>query len=97
MEQRILALFFFAFAFLTRRRQAELGPLVLKEMAAFRYIFYLLGTMATAISVLQAYNALKSGVFWIFYAAITFQLAVGVVQFARMILLPPHPERDLDG
>ena len=89
--------FFFAFAFLTRRRQAELGPVVIKEMGAFRYIFYLLGAMATAIGVLQAYNALKSGVFWIFYAAITFQLAVGAVQFARMILLPPHPERDLDG
>jgi hypothetical protein len=39
---------------------------------------------------LQAYNALISGVFWAFYAAISFQLATGVLQFARMILLPLH-------
>jgi len=38
----------------------------------------------------QFYNALVSGVFWLFYAAIIFPLAIGSLQFALMILLPPH-------
>jgi hypothetical protein len=29
-------------------------------------------------------------VFWLFYASIVFPLAIGTLQFARMILLPPH-------
>jgi hypothetical protein len=31
----------------------------------------------------------ESGVFWVFYAAIMFQLAMDVLQFAQMILLRP--------
>ena len=80
----------FAFGFLTRRRQLELGPTEIKKMGAYRYLFYVLGILGMAVGLLQAYNALIPGVFWFFYAAILFQLAVGTLQFARMILLPPH-------
>ena len=42
------------------------------------------------VGLLQACNALIWGLFWLFYASIIFQLAIGTLQFARMILLPPH-------
>jgi len=38
----------------------------------------------------QFYNALVWDVFWLFYAAVIFPLAIGTLQFALMILLPPH-------
>jgi hypothetical protein len=79
-----------AFGFLSRRRQSELGPAVIKEMGAYRYLVYVIGILGTAIGLLQGYNALISGLFWLFYAAIVFQLGIGTLQFARMILLPPH-------
>jgi hypothetical protein len=82
-----------AFGFLSRRRQSELGPAVIKEMGAYRYLFYVVGILGTAVGFLQVYNALISGLFWLFYAAIIFQLAIGTFQFARMILLPPHTSK----
>ena len=78
------------FSLLTRRRQAELE---IKDIQGYRYLFYGVGSVGTAIGLLQVYNALVSGVFWLFYAVIMFQLAVGALQFARMILLPPHPNK----
>jgi hypothetical protein len=85
------ALLIVFFGFLSRRRQAQLGPTEIKELGTHRYLFYLLGILGMAVGFLQAYNALVSGVFSLFYAAIIFQLAVGSLQFARMILLPPRP------
>jgi hypothetical protein len=81
------------FGFLSRRRQTELGPAVIKEMGAYRYFFYVIAILGTAVGLLQVYNALVSGVFWLFYAAIMFQLAISSLQFARMILLPPHTSK----
>ncbi|MDQ6911756.1 MAG: hypothetical protein M3119_03530 [Verrucomicrobiota bacterium] len=77
-------------SWLTRRRLSELGPPVIKNLGSYRYFFYLAGVVGTAVGLLQVYNALVSGVFSFFYAAIIFQLALGALQFARMILLPPH-------
>jgi len=48
------------------------------------------GTAGTAVGLLQVYNAVVPGVFWLFYTAIIFQLSIGTLQFARMILLPPQ-------
>ena len=81
------------FGFLSRRRQSELGPAVIKEMGVYRYLFYVIAILGMAVGLLQAYNSLISGVFWLFYAAIMFQLAIGTFQFARMILLPPHTSK----
>jgi hypothetical protein len=83
-------LVFFLFGFLSRRRQLELGPAVLHEMGSYRYLFYVFSSLAMLIGALQLYNAVIPGVFWLFYTAIVFQLAIGTLQFARMILLPPH-------
>jgi hypothetical protein len=83
----------FTFGFLSRRRQFELGPSLSKEMGAYRYLFYTVGTLGIAVGLLQLYNALSAGVFLYFYAAIIFQLAVGVLQFARIVLLPPHTNK----
>ena len=80
----------FPFGFLTWRRLSELGPTVIKNMGAYRYLFYIVGILGTAVGVLQVYNALVSGVFSFFYAAVIFPLAIGTLQFALMILLPPH-------
>ena len=80
----------FASAFVSRRRLSELGPTAIKDMAAFRYVFYTIGVLGTATGVLQVYNALISGVFWLFYTGVVFALAVGALQFARMIFQPPH-------
>ncbi len=81
------------FGFLTRRRQSELEPGVIKEMGVYRYLFYAIAILGMVVGLLQAYNALALGVFWLFYAAIVFQLAIGTLQFARMILLPPHTNK----
>src|SRR5437762_11177695 len=80
----------FPFGFWTWRRLSELGPTVIKNMGAYRYLFYMVGILGTAVVLSQFYNALVSGVFWLFYAAIIFPLAIGSLQFALMILLPPH-------
>lgn len=80
----------FAFAFFTRRQQLELGRAVVDAMGSYRYLFYAIALLGMVIGLLQAYNALIPGVFWLFYVAIVFQLAIGALQFARMILLPPH-------
>ena len=80
----------FLFGFLSRRRQSELGPTEIKEMGTYRYLFYVIAALGMAVGLLQAYNALIPGVFCYFYAAIVFQIGIGTLQFARMILLPPY-------
>jgi hypothetical protein len=37
-------------------------------MGAYRYLFYMVGILGTAVVLSQFYNALVSGVFWLFYA-----------------------------
>lgn len=76
------------FAVISRRRLVELGSSATAEMGSFRYVSYLFGLIGAAVVLLQIYNAAVAGVFSLFYAAIVFPLAIGAVQFARMILLP---------
>ena len=82
------------FGILTWRRQSELGPTVIKEMGAYRYVYYMISILGAAVGLLQVYNALVTGVFWFFYAAVIFPLAIGTLQFALMILLPPHTNQN---
>src|SRR4029077_10210478 len=81
------------YAFLSQRRLSQLGRTIIKEMGAFAYAFYMIGALGLAVGLLQAYNALVPGVFWLFYTSIIFQLAVGALQFARMIFQPPHASK----
>lgn len=67
--------------------------MVIKDMGAYRYLFYMFGIVGTAVGLLQFYNARVAGVFWLFYAAIIFPLAIGTLQFALMILRPPHTSK----
>jgi hypothetical protein len=83
----------FVSAFLSRRRFSELGPTGIKDMGAYRYVFYMTGILGITAGLLQVYNALVSGVFWFFYTGIIFQLAVAALQFARMIFQPPHASK----
>jgi hypothetical protein len=83
----------FAFGFLSWRRLSELGSAIIKNMGAYRYVFYMVAILGAAVGLLQFYNALVSGFFWLFYSAVIFPLALGALQFALMILLPPHAER----
>jgi len=78
------------FGFLNMRATSRLGPSAMKSMGGFRYVFYSLSILGTAIVFLQIYNAAFPGVFWLFFTAIVFQLIAGMVQFVRMILLPPQ-------
>src|SRR6266513_2678699 len=78
------------FGFLTWRRLSELRPTVIEDMGTYRYLFYMFGIVGAAVGLLQVYNALVAGFFWLFYAAVIFPLAIGTLQFALMILLPPH-------
>jgi hypothetical protein len=78
------------FGLATWRRLSELGPMAVKNLGTYRYVFYLVSVLGTAIGLLQVYNALVLGVFAPFYAAVIFPLAVGTLQFALMILLPPR-------
>lgn len=84
------------FGVVSRKRQLELGPSVITEMGAFRYVYYLFGVIGAVIVLLQIYNAAVAGVFSLFYAAIVFPLAIGALQFARMILLPPNTSNSPD-
>ncbi len=88
--QRVLAAFKFSFWFFDLatlvRTRADGNP----EQGAYRYLFYLVGILGTAVILSQFYNALVWDVFWLFYAAVIFPLAIGTLQFALMILLPPH-------
>jgi hypothetical protein len=81
------------YAFLSQRRLSELGRMAIKEMGTFGYVFYLTGALGLAVGLLQVYNALVSEIFWLFYSSVIFQLAVGALQFARMIFQPPHTSK----
>ncbi len=83
-------LFLFAFAGATQGGFRFL-PEQLKAKDASRRIFYPVAVLGAAMMLFQLYNVAILNVFWPFYAAIVFQLMVAMVQFARFILLPPHP------
>jgi hypothetical protein len=51
------------------------------------YLFSILGWGAT---LLQLYNVALLGTFWPFFTGIVIQLLGAMLQFARMILLPPE-------
>jgi hypothetical protein len=80
----------FPFGLATWRRLSGLGPSAVSHLGIYRYIFFLVGVLGAAVALLQIYNVLVTGVFWAFFAAVIFPLAVGSLQFAVMILLPPR-------
>jgi hypothetical protein len=43
--------------------------------------------------LLQVGNVVLLGTFWPFFTAIVIQLLAGMLQFVRLIVLPPHQDR----
>lgn len=56
-----------------------------------KFLFYGVGLLATAAVALQVVNFAVWNLFWPFYAAIFVHLFAAVMQFLRMLLLPPRP------
>jgi hypothetical protein len=94
LVQRVLVPFRCCFRFFEPATPAKGRTNTYKEARDLPLFLYFIASLSTVLSLLQAYNALILGVFWLFYAAVVFQLAMGVLQFARMILLPPHVMHD---
>jgi len=62
----------------------------IRREPATRFVFYLFGMFGIAVNLLQLYNAVLLGVFWLFFTCIVFQIITALFQFARMILLLPE-------
>jgi hypothetical protein len=56
----------------------------------WRFLFYGMGILAIGATLLQVYNVVALNAFWAFFATIVVQLVAGIIQFARLILLPLH-------
>jgi len=54
------------------------------------FVTYLFRALGVGITLLQLYNTALLGAFWPFFAGIAFHLISAVLQFARMIVLPPE-------
>jgi hypothetical protein len=78
MVQRSRILFYFAVGDHSHRRFLP------------NFVTYLFRTLGVGITLLQLYNAALFGAFWPFFAGIAFHLISAVLQFARMIVLPPE-------
>ena len=59
----------------------------IRNFGTYRYVFEGLILLGWAIIFLQFYNAAGPGVFWPFFTAIVYQLALAALQFMRLILL----------
>jgi len=70
-------------------RSAELGM-----TGTWRFLFYGMGILASGATLLQVYNVVVLNAFWAFFAMIVVQLIAGIIQFARLILLPLRESRN---
>src|ERR1700719_286913 len=75
------------FAFMPNSRR-RLPALDLR--AVNKWLFYGIGVIAAAASALQVINFAVWNRFWPFFAAVFVHLFAALVQFLRLILLPPH-------
>ena len=79
-----------SFLVFNRRSLSRLDPGALHGMGSFRYVFYGLAIAGTILILCQVVNVALLNLFWIFFLGIAFQVSAGIVQFIRMILLPPQ-------
>jgi hypothetical protein len=78
------------FAITTTKYFRRLDVRQIERERATGFIFYLFSMLGTAVNLLQLYNAVFLGVFWLFFTGIVFQVVTALFQFARMILLLPE-------
>jgi len=88
--KRVLASFGFSFWFFDVATPIRTGADGNQEYGGLPLSFLSARHSGHSGRCLAGYNALVSGVFSFFYAAVIFPLAIGTLQFALMILLPPH-------
>ena len=85
-------LFLLPFSVLSLRTTRSLDPDEFKGLS--KAIFYLMFVLGIATILMQLYNATVLNTFWAFYFAIIVQLMGAMLQFARLILLPPYRRPD---
>ena len=89
MVQQSRILFYFAVGDHGNRRFLPLWTIpVARRGCELRDLF--VRTLGVGITLLQLYNTALLGAFWPFFAGIAFHLISAVLQFARMIVLPPE-------
>src|SRR5437016_10701811 len=81
------------FLIMNGRNLAQIGSDAVRDIGTYRYVFYGMAIAGTGVIVCQIVNAVFLNLFWIFFLGIAFQLAAGILQFTRMILLPPHTSK----
>jgi hypothetical protein len=64
------------------------------RQAINKWLFYGIGLIATAAAALQVINFAVWNGFWPFFTAVFVHLFAALVQFLRLILLPPHRSDD---
>ena len=69
------------------RQIKEKGP---ENHIGDRLLFYGIAVLGTAALVLQVINVTVWNRFWPFFALIFMHLIAALIQFVRMVLLPPH-------
>jgi hypothetical protein len=81
---------FVLFAITTGKVLDRLDLRQLQNAHISRFVLYFFGTLGSVATLLQLYNIVVTGTFWPFFAGIAFQLIAAMVQFARIVLLPPE-------
>ena len=76
------------FFVMTTRARNQVSNAEFKTVA--KVIYYPVGLLSFAAVVLQVFNYTRWNQFWPFFAAIVVHLVAAIVQFLRLVLLPPH-------
>jgi hypothetical protein len=80
----------FPFAMTTARSFRRLDPQQLRRERAAGSPFYLFAILGIGATLLQLCNVAILNAFWPFFSGIVVHLLAAMVQFARIILLPPE-------
>jgi hypothetical protein len=78
------------FAVMTSRTFRQLDRQQLQSALATGFTFYLFGLLGIGAMLLQFFNLAILNAFWAFFTGIVVHLLAAMVQFARIILLPPE-------
>jgi hypothetical protein len=80
----------FPFAITTAKSFRRLDPQWLRRDRAARSPFYLFAILGIGATLLQLCNIAILNAFWPFFTGIVVHLLAAMVQFARIVLLPPE-------
>ena len=80
----------FPFVMTTAKRWRSLDPELLRRERAAGSPFHLFAILGIGVILLQLCNVAILNLFWPFFTGIVVHLLAAMVQFARIILLPPE-------